>query len=81
MRTADKQQHVSQDMRQSRVQMEERHGGAGQEVKGQEQAQAQDSPLAWTGPAAAQTMGSVRLARTPIGKSAGRPLTSLLVVR
>ena len=67
MRTVDKQQHAGQNMRQSRAQVEERRGGAGQEVK----EQAQDSPLAWTGPAAPQIMGGVKLARTPIGKSAG----------
>ena len=67
MRTVDKQQHASQSMRQSRVHSEEMHGGAGQEVK----EQAQDSPVALTGAAVAQTMGGVKLARTPIGKSAG----------
>ena len=67
MRTADKQQHARQNTRQNRVQIDEGHGREGQEVIGQ----AQDSPLAWSGPAAAQTMGGVKLARTPIGKSAG----------
>lgn len=44
--------------------MEEGEHGAGQ-------GPAQDSPLGWTEPAAAQTIGGLKLARTPIGKEAG----------
>lgn len=73
MRATDKQQHASHSMQQNRVQMEDR-AGAGEEVKGQ--VQTQHSPLAGTGPTAAQIMGGVRLARTPIGKAAGKDLTS-----
>lgn len=63
MRTIDKQ-HSRQSRLQGDVQMEEGQNGAGQ-------GPAQDSPLAWTEPAAAQTMGGLKLARTPIGLEAG----------